>query len=319
MRFIFHANASKELGSGHVMRISALAEEAVSRGIECFFMGKIENLPWVEGQVTKLGFKQILTSFDDFTPDAEEDVLILDSYTLPVTNKYITNKYWKLIVTISDDFTPEYLCNIKIKPSLIKGGKDENCILLSGPDYILARKSIRKKKNLIDAYRKFHVLVIGGGTDIHDFSFNVAKFLDKIDSDFHVSFFTNKIIKSSTGKKFTTYEIGNMLDEVSQQVDLVLTTASTSSLEFIAREIPLGVVCAVGNQSTYYEELGMNGFAEQLGVFEKGKWSLNFEKMENLIMNKERRNEIFERIRGLIDLKGTSRVLDEIIKHTISN
>ena len=47
MRFIFRADASRENGSGHVMRSSVLAEEAISRGYECIFIGEISDLDWV--------------------------------------------------------------------------------------------------------------------------------------------------------------------------------------------------------------------------------------------------------------------------------
>jgi len=47
VRFIFRADASREIGSGHVMRSLALAEEAISRGFDCIFVGKISDLDWV--------------------------------------------------------------------------------------------------------------------------------------------------------------------------------------------------------------------------------------------------------------------------------
>jgi len=46
-RIIFHANASKIEGSGHVMRMYALAEEAKSRNIETVFFGRIIDVPWL--------------------------------------------------------------------------------------------------------------------------------------------------------------------------------------------------------------------------------------------------------------------------------
>ena len=49
-----------------------------------------------------------------------------------------------------------------------------------------------------------------------------------------------------------------------RNVDLILTTSSTSSLEFIACGPPVGVACAVENQKQYYAALGQLGIATQL-------------------------------------------------------
>jgi hypothetical protein len=61
MRFVFRADASREIGSGHVMRSSVLAEEAISRGFECVFIGKISDLDWVAKRISTLGFTQVLS------------------------------------------------------------------------------------------------------------------------------------------------------------------------------------------------------------------------------------------------------------------
>lgn len=55
MRIIFRADASREIGSGHVMRSSVLAEEAVSRGFERIFIGSISGLDWVADRISTLG------------------------------------------------------------------------------------------------------------------------------------------------------------------------------------------------------------------------------------------------------------------------
>ena len=55
--------------------------------------------------------------------------------------------------------------------------------------------------------------------------------------------------------------IGHMLDEVSRDANVVLTTSGTSSLEFIGQGICVGVACVVDNQRQYYESLGQLGVA----------------------------------------------------------
>jgi spore coat polysaccharide biosynthesis predicted glycosyltransferase SpsG len=66
------------------MRSSALAEEVIARNIEAVFIGDIQELPWVTSRIEELGFSQILNKEDDFVPNSNSDVLILDSYSIPI-------------------------------------------------------------------------------------------------------------------------------------------------------------------------------------------------------------------------------------------
>ena len=78
--------------------------------------------------------------------------------------------------------------------------------------------------------------------------------------------------------------IGHMLDEVSRDANLILTTSSTSSLEFIAQGICVGVACAVDNQRQYYDSLGQLGVAAQIGLRNPSLgWDLDVETIRLLI------------------------------------
>ena len=108
--------------------------------------------------------------------------------------------------------------------------------------------------------------------------------------------------------------MGSELDVVAGHVDAVLTTASTSSLECIAREIPTGVVCAVDNQQGYYEQLGRLGYASQIGVRSlDGVWDFDVDPIMELLGSQKKRDSLREATHGLIDLKGASRVIDFLV------
>ena len=86
MRYVLRADASQAIGSGHVMRLSAIAEELIARGEEVIFVGSISNLPWVEDRIAELGFSEICENEKEFTPKSDSDVLILDSYQIPIND-----------------------------------------------------------------------------------------------------------------------------------------------------------------------------------------------------------------------------------------
>ncbi len=316
MRIIFRADASREIGSGHVMRSSVLAEEAVSRGFECIFIGNISGLDWVAERISSLGFVQVLSDESSFVPNAASDVLVLDSYSIPVSNTFIAKKNWKLVMSICDQITPNYKVDIEIRPGFeeIREGR-ETPVVLSGAEYILIRRGILKSngKKVDSRYPK--VLVVGGGSDPFEFVPTIAKVIRPFMMNLEVHLFTNEKIATEFSRDFIIHPIGSELDLIAQEVDLVLTTASTSSLEFIAREIPTGVVCLIDNQEDYYEQLGRLGYATQIGIrTSAGAWEFNVEAIRNLLVSQEKRDALKESVLDLVDLKGAERVIDFLVR-----
>ena len=89
MRYVLRADASQSIGAGHVMRSSAIAEELIARGDDVVFVGQISGLPWVEERIGTLGFTQIHNNPGDFNSNPNSDVLLLDSYEIPVSDDFI--------------------------------------------------------------------------------------------------------------------------------------------------------------------------------------------------------------------------------------
>ena len=88
MRFVFRADASIEIGAGHVMRSSAIAEEAISQGIECVFVGSILDMDWLTDRIRGLGFFEVVEP-QEFRSSKNSDVLVLDSYTVDPNNAFL--------------------------------------------------------------------------------------------------------------------------------------------------------------------------------------------------------------------------------------
>lgn len=315
MRFIFRADASKEIGSGHVMRSSVLAEEAISQGFECIFVGQISNLDWVSQRIAQLGFSQVHTNQDTFTADAESDILILDSYSIPVSEPFITKKNWKIVLRISDEITPEYESDIELRPGLVTVNfGHEIPLILSGPDHVLIRKGIVKSKKEKCPDGVLKVLVVGGGSDPYGFVAAIAQFISSSEIDLEVHLFTNEKILFDSKVRFINHKIGAELDLFANCADLVFTTASTSGLEFIAREIPTGVACAVDNQKETYEQLGRLGYATQIGVRNsRSNWEFKHQVIWELLKNQDKRDSLLKATDMLIDLNGAKRVIDKLV------
>jgi len=314
MRFVFRADASMTIGSGHVMRSSAIAEEAIARGIPSLFVGKISELGWVSERIRGLGFLQILENTSEFMPDKNEDILIIDSYEIPANDVFVQLQNWSKVVSIFDELTPGYSCDLRIHPGLTKTwpapfpGRT-----LSGPKFVPLRKSI-KNSTKHTPEGTLEVLIVGGGSDIYGFVPAVVKVLTKLTQDFHVTIFSNSYLGLDLDERFSVSEVGLNLDIVANTVDLVFTTASTTSLEFLARGSAVAIGCAVDNQELYYKELSGGNYAAPIGEFLNNEWHLDAELIQELFRLETLRSTLKGNSANLIDLNGAIRIVDEILK-----
>jgi spore coat polysaccharide biosynthesis predicted glycosyltransferase SpsG len=297
------------------MRSAAIAEKAISRGIECSFVGTIQNIEWVSQWIGTLGFFEIVEP-DKFVPDASTDILILDSYTLEINEYFIQPTRWRNIVVLSDESTPNYVADLVVHPGLDGSWNRANYKnFLYGPKFIPLRKSItvqsHRQQEIIDK-----ILIFGGGTDPYKFAVSIAQILKYVGGFSSASFFSqNRSEIQQLDSRFRVLNFGSSLDKEIDSAELIFTTASTSSLEVVARGIPLGVACAVPNQSNYQVALGHHGVAGLIGTrVTTGAWQLDRNEIEKLIMNFAYRQDLVKNSKGLIDLGGATRIIDAIIK-----
>jgi spore coat polysaccharide biosynthesis predicted glycosyltransferase SpsG len=115
-------------------------------------------------------------------------------------------------------------------------------------------------------------------------------------------------------ERFSVFEVGLNLDLVANSVDLIFTTASTTSLEFLARGTAVAIGCAVDNQELYYKELSNADYAAPIGEFLNNEWHLDAKLIQELVSSKTLRGNLKANSAGLIDLNGAKRIVDEILK-----
>jgi len=309
------ADASRSIGAGHVMRSSAIAEELLARGEDVIFVGQISDLAWVEGRIASLGFSQIHSDPTEFNSNPDTDVLILDSYKIEVSNFFVSREKWLHIVTIVDELTPAYDCTLRIHPGLDdEWTGNSRSPILAGPKYIPFRSTLAANLHInSNEKRALRIAVVAGGSDPYGLVNEIGRILSKIPMLFEVYLFSGLNLDSVFDSRFHYVQLGQQLDELTRDTDLVLTTASTSSLEFLARGLCVGVVCAVDNQNQYYKSLGELGVAVQLGHRSvDNKWELDEHKMVSLVTSNDLRQKLKARAIGLIDFKGASRIVDAI-------
>jgi spore coat polysaccharide biosynthesis predicted glycosyltransferase SpsG len=296
------------------MRCSALAEEAISRGLECVFVGTINSSDWLLDRISNLGFTNI-SEPNDFNPQKNHDVLILDTYDLNIADDFVKRSRWKKIIVIADQQTPAYQADLIIHPGLeSEWYNGDQGIFLAGPKYTPFRKSITKNHR-VTSRELNRIVIFGGGTDYFGLAAKTAEIIKDLKGFDYATFISNErdLIKS-LDPRFSVMEFGFDIDQEISRADLVLTTASTSSFEILARELPLGIACAVENQKSNYEVLGNLGLASQIGERTPNEqWSLNSHNISRLISDYKYRCDLVSKGKNIFDLKGSQRIIDAII------
>ena len=304
------------MGTGHVMRSSAIAEEAIAKGIECIFVGEILGVPWLEKRINELGFSRYLQPTQILEVSGADSLLILDSYVIDPMSVWLDTEKWAAVVSIADELTPSYPANLVVHPGL--GGdwyKGEPTNFLFGPNFIPLRKSVRASERVFKPEIE-KITIFGGGSDAYGFASTIATELAKEMKFKHVVIYSDEgPAISRIDSRFTIKPFGRTLDEDIEASDLVLTTASTSSLEVIARAIPIGIACAVDNQFGYFEKLGNLGVATQIGErIKTGNWNIYSSNLSRLLGDFDFRRSLINASSNLINFNGSRNILDEILK-----
>jgi spore coat polysaccharide biosynthesis predicted glycosyltransferase SpsG len=316
MRLVFRGNASPLIGSGHVMRLCSIAEEAISRSIESIFVGEINQIPWLSEHVFGLGFSQVLSP-DEFQPNNEFDTLILDSYELTTTDLSLRRNLFRHYVLIADEMTPRSTADLVIHPGFddkwFSGNQDK---FYFGEKFIPIRKSIMHSVRS-DVKEVRNILVFGGGTDVFNLAGALARVLSNFQKFQKVTFLSDreKTEIESIDVRYEVKPFGSGIDSEISRADVVLTTASTSSFEIIARNIPLGVVCAIENQCNTFQTLGDMGVAARIGKWTSNNvWEFDMELLNKLIHNRDYRLLICRNSKNRIDGFGAVRIMDLILE-----
>lgn len=315
IRLVFRANASSIIGSGHVMRCASLIETAVRLKISCVFIGDLGDKKWLREVINNSG-AIYLASICELEVQSDHDILVIDSYE-NLIHEEAQSKDWRYVVKILDNLPFRLDCDLVIYPHLgetyVGGTKPR---IISGKEFIPLRSSIEKisRKHLAGQLSK--LVVFGGGTDLYEFGYELGKVLCGIPFFDSAVFFSNDRSRiENLDKRFTVFEIGSRLDEFLNEADLVLTTSSTSSLEVIARELPLGVLSVVSNQVSNFDYISSKGIGLGVGRrTEKGKWEIDLRMLSRLFTDLDLRLQIAHNQKDYLSLNGSENIIRMILE-----
>jgi UDP-2,4-diacetamido-2,4,6-trideoxy-beta-L-altropyranose hydrolase len=172
MRVFIRADASVQIGSGHVMRCLTLADSLTTKGLEVLFIsrelpGNLCDLVQEKGyKVYRLPYKESLISGDTcWEADAAEtekiikengggDWLVVDHYYLDCRWERQLRQFIKKVMVIDDLADRPHDCDLLLDQNLYKnlesrydGLLPKNCNKLLGPRYALLRQEFAEARN----------------------------------------------------------------------------------------------------------------------------------------------------------------------------
>jgi len=315
-RFVFRADATADTGAGHVKRCLTLATEFQARGYLVIFVGKID-IPWVVQELHNMHFyifdvNKYVNSF--------KDILILDIYNNDIDSNFYAKNLFYRTIQIVDSVTPQMNADLYIHPGLSKSilvSLNSDYKVISGINYLTTNtfKNVKKSGDLDMNIKS--LLVIGGGTDVLDFTSNIFNYLFSIKpTGFEIHFMSDKLFQTNpqAPQNFHFHRLGESLKNLMSEVDTVISTAGTSSWDFLANHRMLGVALAVDNQLDNFVYQTEKRYALPVSRYipQKG-WQISPLEINNLLFDNKIRSELFFNICSEFDTGGPARIIERIL------
>ncbi len=180
---LFRADASPEIGSGHIARCLTLARDLAAAGWRCAFAcrrGTSDTVP----ALTRSGFPLIPVGEGDDLATCnilgrrQADLLVIDHYGLDAIFESDARRWTRCIFVVDDLADRPHDCDLLLDQTLGRDDRDyrplvpSHCRLLLGPSFALLRPEFASARSAALHRRRTarieRVMISMGGTDPHD-------------------------------------------------------------------------------------------------------------------------------------------------------
>jgi len=339
VKVLIRADASVNIGTGHVMRCLTLAEELKKSGSNIEFVSA--KMPGNMIEYTQnLGFpvyspESGLDIEKDFLRYLEQvqggvDWIIIDHYGYDETLERKCRPYTGKIMVIDDLANRRHDCDVLLDQNYsgnlqrYESLVPENCITLLGPKYALLRdefKQIRKQLKPRQSIVK-KILVFLGGSDSQNVTRKVLDALAELNSN-QIS--VDVVIGSSNPEKESLQKAVGRLSKATLSVqvhdmalrmaeaDLFIGAGGSTTWERMCLGLPSLVIVIADNQRKIAEDLAKDGLIINLGWYENVSVEHICQAVENLMKEPVKMERMSQENMALVDALGTERTVDQLI------
>jgi len=337
MKVAFRADASIEMGSGHVMRCLTLADEPRRRGALVSFVSR--ELP---GNLNRLiearGFAvhRLPSSGDDSTISLpaviEGGWLIIDHYAIGREWEASMRPHVKGIMVIDDLAKRAHECDILLDqnfhfgaPRRYEGLLPAGACTLLGPGYALVRQEfVEARQRCCRGRGPLRIFVCFGGSDPKNATSHVLRAIRALGRD---NLAVDVVIGAANphrrelealmscperGDSCCHVDPGN-LGQLMAAADFSVTSGGGLTWERYCVGLPGMVIAISDNQEAVSRELGELGTHVYLGRLEDVSADSMARKLEEYLDHPEWRGEMGEKCQKLVDGQGACRVADILL------
>lgn len=341
MKMLIRADSNNYIGTGHIMRCMAIAKTAEKLGHNIKFVVADTDSELI---LCKYGmaytcmntvWNKLDEELDAFTKiiyDESPDCIIIDSYY--VTSYYLKKLKEQCKVAYIDDLnTFKYPCDLLIcyanyykKFNYEKIYKNNETYLLLGPRYAPLREEFSGIKVEKKKIEKKSILIMSGGTDEHHIVKRILEEMDKTRSlkkhkviaicGIYNKDYDELMKKYIDNENITLLKAVDNMEQYMTEADIAVSAGGTTLYELCACGTPTICYSFVDNQLDNVKSFSEDGIMTYIGDIRTANVVENIvDEIEMLVCDETARNTISQRMRKLVDGKGTERIIREICNY----
>lgn len=340
-KVIFRADASRDLGHGHVIRCLTLADALAARGAHCVFVCRTipralaaavasrghelkhlaeEKSP---GQQPAASQEADARATLDIIGGAKYDWLVVDHYGLEAAWEAELRRVASRVLVVDDLVDRRHDCDLFLDQNLAEpeattrhGRVAEKCRLLLGPRFALLRDDFRRCRMQVRprSGEVRRVLVAFGGTDTHN---HTAMALDALERLRRPQIAVDVVIGAEHPKRTELERAGGdrivvhvqteRMAELMAGADLAIAAGGSSTWERCCLGVPSLVLAAADNQVRVVRDAARAGVAYELAAANLDAEALAGQ-LRFVADNERLRESISKAAMALVDGHGTARV-----------
>jgi len=255
------ADASIEIGIGHVMRTLALANEASAKGIDVYYLSY--SIPKsLQKKIKKVFYLNKIDDADEIIELAKiykPFAIILDSYVLNKEYEKTIKSSTNATIVAYEDLDNEHSSDLVINPNIYAKSTKQNH--LYGTKWAMLRKEFKQRFHRTN--NKFTLTVTLGGSDKKNITYEIIKHLKK----WHIPFFAHIILGATNPhkhkvfallkdtKNFKLHKNPKNFASLLADADLIISASGQTTIDVLYLNKPSIAINVVDNQNMITQEL----------------------------------------------------------------
>lgn len=312
-RLIVRADASPQVGLGHIMRSLALVEEAQDRAVDVQVVSRSETAADVlEGRVPVL----VVADEDRWRRDLQpSDVVLFDGYRFGPDDHQAVRSCGARVAAVDDLGSGDYPVDVLINQNLptdLRYEALETTRVLVGPQYALVRREFRQCRRPRGEAGE-PLLVTMGGSDAAGLTLPVVRMCLE-DGPFERAIVLLGPLASGPDLPDNVEVVHgpDTVADVFDRCDAAISAAGATTWELLCMGVPCALVQVADNQRHIGRPVAERGAALFAGGLPLDKARLHG--TIRSLNERETRQDLSHRALELVDGLGAQRVLDALLE-----